>query len=133
MFLPLNPSEGVNIFNRIHRWSSRWSGDLMADSSGLRLLLGFVIGFVFVIVVKLTLRMGVGCSRIRLACKSMRIASPHHRTAVLVYRAHAYEASMAGRFRTISRRLAIHCRIRANPFHLRIHANCESASHVVSI
>ena len=30
--------------------------------------------------------------------------------------------------RTISRRLVNHCRIRANPLGMRIHANCESAS-----
>ena len=30
--------------------------------------------------------------------------------------------------RTISRRLVNHCRIRANPLGLRIHANCESVS-----
>ena len=74
--------------------------------------------------------MGVGFARICLACESMRIANPHHRNAVLVYCAHAYEAPMAGRFRTISRRLANHCRICANPFSLRNHVKCESALQV---
>ena len=40
-------------------------------------------------------RMGV---RFRSACESLRIANPHHRTALLVYRAHAYEVPTAGQF-----------------------------------
>ena len=34
--------------------------------------------------------------------------------------------------RTISRRLGNHCRIRANPFRMGIHANCESASQLLN-
>ena len=49
------------------------------------------------------------------------VLSPHHVGS-------AYVKAI----RTTSRRLANHCRIRANPLGLRIHANCESASQIKS-
>ena len=70
---------------------------------------------------------------IRLACESMLIANPHHRSAVLVYCATAYEAPMEGRFRTMSTRLVNHCRIRHVPFRLQIYANCKSTTQIFSL
>ena len=71
-------------------------------------------------------RMVVGFARIRLACESMRIANPHQKCTRTVPTPRRKRLWWA--IRTISRRLGNHCRIRANPLGLRIHANCESAS-----
>ena len=75
-------------------------------------------------------RTGVGFPRIRLACESTRIANPLHRCRLPILCPHHVGSAYGRAIRTISRRLGNHCRIRANPLGLRIHANCESASQI---
>ena len=68
------------------------------------------------------------CLRIQANCESARQGSCYG--APLLCARHV--GSAYGRaFRTRSRRLANHCRIRANPFRLRVHASCESPSQGV--
>ena len=57
--------------------------------------------------------------------------SDHHRCTVPTPRMKRLWYGRA--IRSISKRLVNHCRIRANPLGLRIHANCESASRVVTL
>ena len=72
-------------------------------------------------------RMGVGFVRIRLACESMRVANPHHRINVPTPRRKCLW--WHGDSHNI-KKACDHCRIRANPLGLRIHASCESPSQV---